>query len=179
MRLLMLAPLAAALHITPAVVLVKRPDAVQALLPGADAYFAREVHLSQTDAHRLHQEVDWSPEDGVLTLYTGKKLAPLGIALVTVAAAGCFPATEPITRGIAIGTTGGTASALLVFRVQPSNVTAGNVMTPAVQVEAHDTLGNVDTGFTASVTVTIGTNQVGGNLSGKTSVAPVNGLPLF
>ncbi len=53
MRLLMLAPLAAALHITPAVVLVKRPDAVQALLPGADAYFAREVHLSQTDAHRL------------------------------------------------------------------------------------------------------------------------------
>src|SRR6266516_3855988 len=72
MRLLMLAPLAAALHITPAVVLVKRPDAVQALLPGADAYFAREVHLSQTDAHRLHQEVDWSPEDGVLTLYTGK-----------------------------------------------------------------------------------------------------------
>src|SRR6266705_5498517 len=72
MKLLMLAPLAAVLHITPAVVLVKRPDAVQALLPGADAYFAREVHLSQTDAHRLHQEVDWSPEDGVLTLYTGK-----------------------------------------------------------------------------------------------------------
>src|SRR2546426_24654 len=72
MKLLILAPLAAALHITPVVVLVKRPDAVQALLPGADAYFAREVHLSQTDAHRLHQEVDWSPEDGVLTLYTGK-----------------------------------------------------------------------------------------------------------
>src|SRR2546426_3169781 len=72
MKLLILAPLAAALHITPVVVLVKRPDAVQALLPRADAYFAREVHLSQTDAHRLHQEVDWSPEDGVLTLYTGK-----------------------------------------------------------------------------------------------------------
>src|SRR5213593_1330385 len=72
MSLLILAPLAAALHITPTVVLVKRPDAVQLLLPGADAFFAREVHLSQTDAHRLHQQVDWSPEDGVLTLYTGK-----------------------------------------------------------------------------------------------------------
>lgn len=72
MNLLILAPLAAALHITPTVVLVKRPDAVQVLLPGADAFFAREVHLSQTDAHRLHQQVDWSPEDGVLTLYTGK-----------------------------------------------------------------------------------------------------------
>jgi len=63
------------------------------------------------------------------------KLAPLGIALVAVAAVGCFPATEPITRGIAIGTTGGTATDVLVFTVQPSNVTAGNVMTPAVQVE--------------------------------------------
>jgi len=71
-QLILTAALAAVLHITPAVVLVKRPDAVQALLPGADAYLAREVHLSNLDAHRLHQVVDWSPEDGVLTLYTGK-----------------------------------------------------------------------------------------------------------
>src|SRR3989454_11444844 len=67
-----LAAIAAALHITPVVVLVKRPDAVQALLPGADAYFAREVHLSTPDAHRLHKAVDWSPEDGVLTFYVGR-----------------------------------------------------------------------------------------------------------
>src|SRR2546425_12382370 len=66
------ASVAALLHITPAVVLVKRPAAVQALLPGADAYFAREVHLSAADAHRLHEAVDWSPEDGVLAFYTGK-----------------------------------------------------------------------------------------------------------
>src|SRR2546428_8009104 len=66
------ATIAALLHITPAVVLVKRPNAVQALLPGADAYFAREVHLSAADAHRLHEAVDWSPEDGVLAFYTGK-----------------------------------------------------------------------------------------------------------
>src|SRR5438876_10346235 len=67
-----LATIAAVLHITPAVVLVKRPDAVHALLPGADAYFAREVHLSTPDAHRLHKAVDWSPEDGVLTFYVGR-----------------------------------------------------------------------------------------------------------
>src|SRR3989442_8968023 len=66
-----LAAIAAVLHITPIVVLVKRPDAVQALLRGADAYVAREVHLSGTDAHRLHQAVDWSPEDGVLVFYGG------------------------------------------------------------------------------------------------------------
>ena len=66
------AAIAAVLHITPAVVLVKRPDAVRALLPGADAYVAREVHLSDPDAHRLHELVDWSPDDGVLTFYNGK-----------------------------------------------------------------------------------------------------------
>src|SRR6059036_2604777 len=71
-QLMLIAALATALHITPAVVIVKRPDAVQALLPGADVYLAREVHLSNLDAQRLHQVVDWSPEDGVLTLYTGK-----------------------------------------------------------------------------------------------------------
>jgi hypothetical protein len=66
------AAIVALLHITPVVVLVKRPEAVQALLPGAVAYFAREVHLSDADAHRLHEVVDWSPEDGVLAFYTGK-----------------------------------------------------------------------------------------------------------
>jgi len=66
------AAIAAVLHITPAVVLVKRPDAVRSLLPGADAYVAREVHLSDPDAHRLHELVDWSPDDGVLTFYNGK-----------------------------------------------------------------------------------------------------------
>ena len=65
------AVIAALFHITPVVVLVKRPDAVQALLPGADAYVAREVHLSGTDAHRLHEAVYWSPEDGVLVFYAG------------------------------------------------------------------------------------------------------------
>ena len=70
--LLRAAVIAALLHITPAVVLVKRPDAVRALLPGADNYVVRELHLSDADAHRLHETVDWSPEDGVLAFYIGK-----------------------------------------------------------------------------------------------------------
>ena len=69
---------AALLHITPTVVLVDRPDAVAQLLPGADKYFAREVHLSDADAHKLHEAVDWSPSDGVLTFYSGRH----GTALV-------------------------------------------------------------------------------------------------
>lgn len=62
----------ALLHITPTVILTSRPDAVRRLAPGADAFFAREVHLSERDAHALHETVDWSPDNGVLTFYTAK-----------------------------------------------------------------------------------------------------------
>lgn len=60
------------LHITPTVILVKKTDAVTRLLPGADAFTARESHLSNADAHRLHEACDWSPDDGVLTFYVGR-----------------------------------------------------------------------------------------------------------
>ncbi|PYP15128.1 MAG: hypothetical protein DMD52_11715 [Gemmatimonadetes bacterium] len=103
----------------------------------------------------------------------------LGIALVAAGSAAC-PGPDLLgTRGIAIGHTGGTGGDVLAFRVQPSSFTAGNIMTPAVQVQVQDTLGNVDTSFTASVTVAIGTNPVGGRLAGTPSVAPVNGVALF
>jgi hypothetical protein len=59
------------LHVTPTVELVKRVDAVRQIFPAADAWFERELHLSNPDAHRLHQAVDWSPEDGVLVFYGG------------------------------------------------------------------------------------------------------------
>jgi len=71
------AALTAALHITPTVILVTRPEAVTRLTPGADAFFAREVHLSAADAHRLHTAVDWSPDEGVLTFYTAKRAGAL------------------------------------------------------------------------------------------------------
>jgi len=70
--ILVLALVTALLHITPTVVLVKRPDAVAEVLPYARTFLAREIHLSDADAHRLHEAVDWSPEEGVLTFYTGR-----------------------------------------------------------------------------------------------------------
>src|SRR6266508_2447033 len=53
------AALAVVLHITPTVILLPRPDAVARLTPGAEAFFAREVHLSH--------------DDGFLTFYTAKR----------------------------------------------------------------------------------------------------------
>jgi hypothetical protein len=71
--LLLGAVTAALLHITPTVVLLKREQAVARLLPGADEFAARELHLSSTDSKRLHDAVGWEPPDGVVTFYLGKK----------------------------------------------------------------------------------------------------------
>ena len=64
---------AAVLHITPTVELVTRPDTVRRLLPGADQFVERDLHLSSADADRLKQATDWTPEHGVLTFYIGKE----------------------------------------------------------------------------------------------------------
>ncbi len=82
-RLMVIAALAA-LHITPTVVLVKREDAVRRLLPDATSFTAREVHLSDADAHKLHEAVDWSPEDGVLTFYSGHRDAKVVATFVFI-----------------------------------------------------------------------------------------------
>ncbi|TLY49131.1 MAG: hemagglutinin, partial [Gemmatimonadetes bacterium] len=78
----------------------------------------------------------------------------------------------------AFNVTAGTA-AQLVFSVEPSNVTATQAITPAVQVTARDAQGNTATGFTGTVTVAIGANPGGGVLAGTTSVAAVSGVATF
>jgi len=107
------------------------------------------------------------------------RLCYIGVALVAAGTVAC-PGPDLLgDGGLNIGHSGPGTSELLAFRVQPSSVTAGSIMTPAVQVQVQDTLGHVDSSFTASVTVVIGTNPLGGRLSGTLSVAPVNGVALF
>ena len=73
MKTLVLGAVVAALfHITPTVVLVKRQDAVAHLLPGADQFTARELHLSSADSRKLHDVAGWEPPDGMVTFYVGK-----------------------------------------------------------------------------------------------------------
>jgi len=71
--LLLGAAAAALLHITPTVVLLKRADAVARLLPGAETFSARELHLSRADARSLHDAAGWEPADGVITFYVGRR----------------------------------------------------------------------------------------------------------
>lgn len=71
------------------------------------------------------------------------------------------------------------AASQLSFAVQPTTSWAGEAISPAVRVAAHDALGNVATSFTGDVTVAIGTNPGSGSLSGTTTVAAVAGVATF
>ena len=74
MKTLILGAAAAVLlHITPTVTLVERAEVVARLLPGAERFTAREMHLSSADERRLHDAAGWTPPDDVITFYLGKR----------------------------------------------------------------------------------------------------------
>ena len=104
-------------------------------------------------------------------------------AMVMLAATLGCPYSDQITSngGLAIagGGGGGTGPDALRFTVQPSGATAGNIITPAIQVTVFDSLGVPDSAFTNPITIAIGVNPVGGNLSGTLSVTPVNAIASF
>jgi hypothetical protein len=89
------------------------------------------------------------------------------------AASGLTGATSP-TFTIAIG-----AAAKLGYLVQPSDVTAGIAITPAVKVEVRDAGGNRVTGAGNSISIAIGANAGGGTLSGTTAHAAASGVATF
>lgn len=61
------------LHISPTVTLVKRQDAIERLLGGADQVAPHEVRLSAGDSRRLYDIVGWRPVEGALTFYAGRR----------------------------------------------------------------------------------------------------------
>lgn len=72
------------------------------------------------------------------------------------------------------------APSRLVFVTQPSNVTAGEVIAPAVRVEIRDQFGNPVTSSTASVTVALENNPGdAGTLGGTRTVNAVAGVATF
>ena len=99
------------------------------------------------------------------------------IALTALVAAAC-PYDHLLTSngGLAIGGGGGGGSGpdALAFTVQPSSATAGNIITPAIQVLVRDSLGIPDSAFAGSITMSISVNPVGGRLSGDRLVDAEN-----
>jgi hypothetical protein len=66
----------------------------------------------------------------------------------------------------------------LQFTVQPATGTAGLAMAPVV-VTLRDAAGNIATGATSPVTLSLGTNPTGAALQGTLTVTPVAGLATF
>jgi len=94
---------------------------------------------------------------------------------LTASATGLTGATSnAFTISLSVG-----PAAKLVFTVQPSNVTPGAAITPAMQVLVQDAQGNTVTTATATITVAIGTNPASGTLAGATTLAAVNGVATF
>ena len=112
----------------------------------------------------------------------GMKASLAMVMLATLATLGC-PYSDLITSngGLAIagGGGGGTGPDALRFTVQPSGATAGNIITPAIQVTVFDSLGVPDSAFVTPISIAIGVNPVGGNLSGALSVTPVHAIASF
>ncbi len=67
----------------------------------------------------------------------------------------------------------------LAFSVQPSAANGGLPVSPPIQVEIRDASGNIVTGATNSVTLTLGTNVADGTLWGTTTVNAVRGTATF
>jgi len=106
------------------------------------------------------------------------KLGYLGVAAATMLTVGC-PSGGLLSELSARGGGGGVGTHHLLFTVEPSNATANNIITPAIQVTVQDSLGRPDSLFTPAVTISILNNPVGGTITGTTSVVPFNGIAFF
>ncbi len=70
-------------------------------------------------------------------------------------------------------------AAALAFTAQPSNATAGQAVSPAVEVQVRDAFGNLLTGSTAQVSVSLAANPGGGTLAGSVTVPASGGTAAF
>jgi len=112
------------------------------------------------------------------------RIAPWSVtgALLTVAIAGCFGGTGSGLVGISGGNGdngGSNGPAVLGFFVQPNSADVRQVISPAVEVVARDSLGDINSSFTGPITIGFASNPTGANLSGTTVVRPVNGIASF
>ena len=71
------------------------------------------------------------------------------------------------------------SAAKVAFIAQPASATAGQELSPAVQVEIEDASGARVATAQNAVTLALGTNPGGALLSGVTTVSAVSGLATF
>ncbi|HEY7685960.1 MAG TPA: hypothetical protein VH833_07650 [Gemmatimonadales bacterium] len=109
-----------------------------------------------------------------VAIFPGLTLNEVGIGYTLIATSGTLtPATSAPFNVVAV------TGLHLVFTTQPSNVTAGSVMSPPVVVTAQDAQNNPVPSFTGDVTLGFGSCAVGAILSGTNTIAAVSGSATF
>jgi hypothetical protein len=134
--------------------------------------YAGTVHLSSSDAKAV------LPPNIALSQGVGT----FSVTLET-ARSQSLTAKDTVTATI-FGTKAGIkvvpgAPAALLFLTEPSNVVAGQPITPAVRVESLDAFGNVATHCTNAITIKLAANPGGTTLGGTTTVKAVKGVATF
>jgi hypothetical protein len=101
--------------------------------------------------------------------------------LLTIVVSGCIGGTGSGLVGVAGGNGGGsnTPPSSLSFFVQPNTADVGQVISPAVQIAAFDSLGGADSAFTGSITISLASNPTGATLSGTKVVRASKGIASF
>jgi ELWxxDGT repeat protein len=112
-------------------------------------------------------------QSGVAT-FTDLSLDKVGTGYILSAADSSL--TPALSQGFNI--TAGTASQL-AFGVQPGTTSAGHTIAPAVTVLVEDSLGNLETSDSSSVSLSLGANPGGSTLSGTTTVSASSGVATF
>jgi hypothetical protein len=112
--------------------------------------------------------------NGIAT-FSNLTLDKAGVGYTLVANSGSLMAVTSNTFNI----TSTTAASAVQFGQQPSNVVAGQAISPAVTVRIVDGQGNLVPTATNTVTISLGTNPGGTTLGGTLTVAAVNGIATF
>ena len=101
--------------------------------------------------------------------------------LLTLVISGCIGGTGSGLVGVAGGNGGGSNNppSSISFFVQPNTENVGQVISPAVQVAAFDSVGSADSTFTGSISISLASNATGATLSGTKAVRAVNGIASF
>jgi hypothetical protein len=107
------------------------------------------------------------------------RMTRLAVLLGVLAAAACDSSSSPEIAGGGGGGGGSGGATHLVFTVQPSTAAATVSIIPAMEVAAEDAAGVTDTGYSAFVTLAIGTNPAGGTLTGNVTVSAIAGVATF
>jgi predicted outer membrane repeat protein len=133
------------------------------------------VHFDSTDGQAVvSSDYPYTSADaGTHTFTNGFTLKTAGNQTVT--------ATDTATASISGSATfavNPAAADHLLFLQQPTDAAAGQTLSP-VMVEVVDAFGNVETGDSDTITLSIGSNPSGGTLSGTLTLTVVNGVATF